>query len=75
MPSPCVSLRCDQLIPINKEVNKKEQLEMGLEEEEEKKRSLKNYIYLCRLLPTFFVFCLPKLSSFIYDIWIYNRFN
>jgi hypothetical protein len=27
-------LRCDQLIPVNKAVNKKEQLEKGLEEEE-----------------------------------------
>jgi hypothetical protein len=32
-----VSLRRDQLIPVNKAVNKKEQLEKGLEEEEEKK--------------------------------------
>jgi hypothetical protein len=32
-----VSLRCDQLIPVNKAVNEKEQLEKGLEEEEEKK--------------------------------------
>jgi hypothetical protein len=34
MPNPWVSLRCDQLIPVNKAVNKKEQLEKGLEEEE-----------------------------------------
>jgi hypothetical protein len=33
MPNPWGSLRCDQLIPVNKAVNKKEQLE---EEEEEK---------------------------------------
>jgi hypothetical protein len=26
MPNPWVSLRCDQLIPVNKAVNKKEQL-------------------------------------------------
>jgi hypothetical protein len=32
-----VSLRRDQLIPVNKAVNEKEQLEKGLEEEEEKK--------------------------------------
>jgi hypothetical protein len=36
MPNPWVSLRCDQLIPVNKAVNEKEQLEKGLEEEEEK---------------------------------------
>jgi hypothetical protein len=30
---PLVSLRCDRLIPVNKAVNKKEQLEKGLEEE------------------------------------------
>jgi hypothetical protein len=36
MPNPCVSLRRDQLIPVNKAVNEKEQLEKGLEEEEEK---------------------------------------
>jgi hypothetical protein len=32
-----VSLRRDQLIPVNKAVNTKEQLEKVLEEEEEKK--------------------------------------
>jgi hypothetical protein len=32
-----VSLRRDQLIPVNKAVKEKEQLEKGLEEEEEKK--------------------------------------
>jgi hypothetical protein len=32
---PWVSLRRDQLIPVNKVVNEKEQLEKGLEEEEE----------------------------------------
>jgi hypothetical protein len=37
MPNPWVSLRCDQLILVNKAVNKNEQLEKGLEEEEEKK--------------------------------------
>jgi hypothetical protein len=31
-----VSLKCDQLIPVNKAVNEKEPLEKGLEEEEEK---------------------------------------
>jgi hypothetical protein len=36
MPNSWVSLRCDQLIPVNKAVNKKEQLEKGLEEEEKK---------------------------------------
>jgi hypothetical protein len=38
MPNPWVSLRHDQLIPVNKAVNKKEELEKGLEEEEEKKK-------------------------------------
>jgi hypothetical protein len=33
MPNPRVSLRCDHLIMVNKAVNKKEQLEKGLEEE------------------------------------------
>jgi hypothetical protein len=33
MPNPWVSLRCDQLIPVNKVVNEKEQLEKGLEDE------------------------------------------
>jgi hypothetical protein len=32
MPNPWMSLRRDQLIPVNKAVNKKEQLEKGLEE-------------------------------------------
>jgi hypothetical protein len=39
-PNPWVSLRHDQLIPVNKAVNKKEQLEKGLEEEEKKVRFL-----------------------------------
>jgi hypothetical protein len=34
MPNPWVSLRSDRLIPVNKAVNEKEQLEKGLEEEE-----------------------------------------
>jgi hypothetical protein len=38
-----VSLIHDQLIPINKAVNKKEQLEKGLEEEEKKSVS-KNFL-------------------------------
>jgi hypothetical protein len=33
MPNPWVSLRRDQVTPVNKAVNKKEQLEKGLEEE------------------------------------------
>jgi hypothetical protein len=37
MPNPWVSLRRDQLIPVSKAVNEKEQLEKGLEEEEKKK--------------------------------------
>jgi hypothetical protein len=37
MPNPRVSLRRDQLIPVNKAVNEKEQLEKGLKEEEGKK--------------------------------------
>jgi hypothetical protein len=36
MLNPWVSLRCDQLIPVNKAVNEKEQLEKGLEEEDKK---------------------------------------
>jgi hypothetical protein len=31
MPYPWVSLRCDQITPVNKAVNKKEPLEKGLE--------------------------------------------
>jgi hypothetical protein len=39
-----VFLRRDQLIPVNKAVNEKEQLEKGLEEGEEKKKiKHKNY--------------------------------
>jgi hypothetical protein len=38
MPNPWVSLRCNQLIPVNKVVNEKEELEKGLEEEEEKRQ-------------------------------------
>jgi hypothetical protein len=33
MPNPWVSLRRDQLIPVNKAVNEKEQLEKGTEDE------------------------------------------
>jgi hypothetical protein len=40
MPTPWVSPRHDQLIPFNKAVNEKGQLEKGLEEEEEKKLRL-----------------------------------
>jgi hypothetical protein len=29
MPNPWVSLRCDQLIPVNKAVNESEQMEKG----------------------------------------------
>jgi hypothetical protein len=36
VPNPRVSIRRDQLIPVNKAVNEKEQLEKGLEEEEQK---------------------------------------
>jgi hypothetical protein len=36
MPNPWVSLRRDQLIPVKKVVNEKEQLEKGQEEEEKK---------------------------------------
>jgi hypothetical protein len=38
MPNPWVSLRCDQLIPVNKVVKEKEQSEKGLEEAEEEKK-------------------------------------
>jgi hypothetical protein len=40
MPNPWVSQRRDQLIPVNKAVNEKEQLEKGLEEEEEGKKQI-----------------------------------
>jgi hypothetical protein len=33
MPNPWASLICDQLIPVNKAVNEKEQMEKGIEEE------------------------------------------
>jgi hypothetical protein len=48
MPNPWVSLRRDQLIPVNKAVNEKEQLEKGLEEEEKKKLAQK---IACCLVP------------------------
>jgi hypothetical protein len=35
-----VSLRRDQLIPVNKAVNEKEQLGKGLEEEEEEEKNI-----------------------------------
>jgi hypothetical protein len=38
MPNPWVSLRRDQLIPVNNAVNEKDQLEKGLEEEEDEKK-------------------------------------
>jgi hypothetical protein len=38
MPNPWVSVRRDQLIPVNKAVNEREQLEKGLAEEEEKNK-------------------------------------
>jgi hypothetical protein len=38
MPNPWVSLRRDQLIPVNKAVNEKEPLEKRMEEEKEKKK-------------------------------------
>jgi hypothetical protein len=40
MPNPWVSLRRDQHIPVKKAINKKEQLEKGLEEEEKKSQQL-----------------------------------
>jgi hypothetical protein len=39
-PTPWVSLRRDQLIPVNKAVNEKEHLEKGLEVEEKKRSSI-----------------------------------
>jgi hypothetical protein len=36
MPNPWVSLRRDQLIPVNKAMNKKDKLEKRIEEEEQK---------------------------------------
>jgi hypothetical protein len=41
MPNPWVSLRCDQLIPVNKAVSEKEQLEKGMKEEGKRRRMLK----------------------------------
>jgi hypothetical protein len=38
MPNPWVSLRRDQLIPVNKAVNEKEQLEKGQERGRRKKK-------------------------------------
>jgi hypothetical protein len=48
MPTPWVFVRCDQLIPVNKVVNKKEQLEKELEEEEKlnKYRYIGKYKYI-----------------------------
>jgi hypothetical protein len=43
-PNPWVSLRCDQLIPVNKAVNEKEQSEKGLEEEEKNPYIVKLFI-------------------------------
>jgi hypothetical protein len=37
MPNRWVTLRHDQLIPVNKAVNEKEQLEKGMEEEQDVK--------------------------------------
>jgi hypothetical protein len=45
MPNPWVSLRRDQLIPVNKAVDEKEQLEKGLEEEEGGKK------FICKFRP------------------------
>jgi hypothetical protein len=41
MTNPWVSLRHDQLIPVNKAVNEQVQLEKGLEEEEKKTSPLR----------------------------------
>jgi hypothetical protein len=41
MPNPRVSLRHDQLLPVYMAVDEKEQLEKGLEEEEEEKKETK----------------------------------
>jgi hypothetical protein len=49
-PNPWVSLRCDQLILVNKAVNEKEQLEKGLEEVEEKMKKMTSF----QSLPSFF---------------------
>jgi hypothetical protein len=43
MPNPWVSLRRDQLIPVNKAMNKNEQVEQGLEEEEK----ICLHMYIC----------------------------
>jgi hypothetical protein len=48
MPKPRVHLRHDQLIPVNKLVKEKEQLERGLEPEERKKVFF--HILLARVL-------------------------
>jgi hypothetical protein len=52
MPNTWVSLRSDQLIPVNKVVNDKEQLEKGLEEEEEKNDGvgIAAFIFRCFVL-------------------------
>jgi hypothetical protein len=52
MPNPWVSLRCDQLIPGNKVLSKKEQLENGLEEEEKKGFSNRDFWPMIRFSKT-----------------------
>jgi hypothetical protein len=42
----CQKPGCDQLIPVNKAVNGKEQLEKGLEEKEKKRYS---HMYVCTM--------------------------
>jgi hypothetical protein len=52
MPHPWVSLRCDQLIPVNRAVNEKEQLNKRLEEEEKRPIYTKSYFHVVSHLPT-----------------------
>jgi hypothetical protein len=54
---PWVSLRRDQLIPVNKVVNKREQLEKGLEEEEKNKRKKFFKLSLCSKVEFKYVEC------------------
>jgi hypothetical protein len=70
MPNPWVSLRHDQLIPVYKTVNEKEQLEKGLEEEDKKCSIGENSPNLVTLpLALFFTF-----SRFFFFIFCYNLF-
>jgi hypothetical protein len=64
MPNLWMYLRFDQLIPVNKKLNKKEQFEKGMEEEEEGEKNQKRYLDLNR----FFVW---KLTKFTIHRWMH----